>query len=428
MQVKTTHPTPTEAVLTIEPSSSELAAIKKHVLQHFQSQVKVPGFRSGKTPLELVEKHADFSALQTRFLDEAIEQLYRQAMMSEGLRPVDRPSIAIKKFVPFTTLEFDATVPVLGKIKLSDYKKISFPKPKVTISSKEVSDVLDSLQVRMAEKKDVDRAAKEGDQAWIDFSGVDAKGTPVKGADGKDYPIILGSKTFIPGFEENVVGMKAGEEKTFTLAFPKDYGVKALAGSKVTFTVVVTKVQEVIKPKVDDGFAKKAGPFSSLVQLKDDIKKQVGLERQAESDRQYETDLIRKITEKSVLDVPPVLVDEQLERMVQNERQNALYRGTTWEEYLEREQVTEEELKEKLKPAAEERVKASLVLSEIADVEKVELTPRELDERMAHLRSQYQDPQMQQQLDTDVARQDIASRMLTEKTLAKLVTYANKKL
>lgn len=428
MQVKVTHPSTTEADLTIIATAEELASIKKNVLNHFKSQVKVAGFRAGKTPLELVEKNTDPQALQSRFLDDAIEQLYRQAMVAQGFRPVATPKISLKKFVPFTTLEFGAVVSILGDIKMADYKKPSkVEKSEVTIAAKDVNDILESLRTRMAEKSDVDRAAKAGDQAWIDFSGVDADDKPVSGADGKDYPLALGSNTFIPGFEDNIIGMSANEEKTFTLTFPKDYGVKALAGNKVTFTVIVTKVQEVKKPALDDDFAKKAGPFTSLAGIKDDIKKQLKLERGQEAEQAYESELIRDLTDKSTLDVPAVLIDEQIERMMASDRQNAIYRGLTWEEYLKNQDTDEEGYKAQARPAAEQRVKASLVLSEIADAEKVTLTSEELESRLQVLKGQYQDPKMQAELATDAARQDIASRLLTEKTIQKIVSYATKR-
>src|SRR5690606_38690098 len=180
------------------------------------------------------------------------------------LRPVSRPSVNLKKFVPFTTLEFEAEVEVLGTVKLPNYKTMTKSVKKPEVTTKDVDAVIADIKTRMAEKKDVKRAAKEGDQVWIDFKGVDAKGQPVKGADGKEYPLVLGSDTFIPGFEKNLIGQNAGDKKTFTLTFPKDYGVKALANKKVTFTVTVTKVQEVIEPKVDNAFASRLGRFQSL--------------------------------------------------------------------------------------------------------------------------------------------------------------------
>lgn len=426
MQVKRTTHSETELTLTVIPGADEMAAMKGHVLKHFQQQVKLPGFREGKAPLNLVEKNVDQTKLQSEFLEETINQLYPQVVKSEQIRPVDRPEITIKKFVPFTTLEFDAKVTVIGDIKLPDYKKIKLAKPKVTITEKDVDGIIKSLRQQQAEKKDVDRAAKKGDQVWIDFKGTDAKGEPVKGADGKDYPLLLGSNTFIPGFEDNLIGLKANDNKTFALTFPKDYGVKALANKKVVFEVSVTKVQEVTEPKADDAFAAKAGPFKSMKELRGDIKKQLQIERQRESDRNYESDLIRKITEKTAVTVPEVLINDQVERILQDLRQNLNYRGQTFPEFLAAEGKTEEEYRAGLTPQAEERVKASLALAEIADQEKVAVDTDELDSRIQALKAQYPDPAMQAELNKPEARQDIASRILSEKTVALLVGYADK--
>jgi len=427
MQVKKSNVSDTEVTLTVVTKPEELTAIKNHVLTHFQTKVKLAGFREGKAPLSLVEKNVDPAALQSEFLEEAINQLYPQVIRSENLRPVAQPEINLTKFVPFTTLEFDAKVTVIGDIKLPDYKKMKSTPSKVTVAAKDVDDVVKSLQQRAAEKKDVDRAAKKGDQPWIDFSGTDSKGQPIKGADGKDYPLLLGSNTFIPGFEDNVVGLKAGDEKTFTLTFPKDYGVKALASKKVTFKVSVTKVQELVEPAADDDFAAKVGPFKSLQELKADIKKQLQTEREQQVNLEFESEIVRKITEKTKLNVPKVLVDDQIERMVQDERQNIVYRGQTWEEFLSASGLTEEQYREQKRPIAEERVKASLVLAEIADAEKLDVTPQELEVRISALKDRYKDAAMQAELDKPENRRDIAMRMLTEKTVAKLVGYATSK-
>ena len=427
MQTNVSHPSTTEAVLTVIATEAELSAIKKDVLGHFQNTTKVPGFRAGKIPEAVLEKHVDPNVLGSEFLEHAIEQLYPQALNAEKLRPVDRPKIELKKFVPFSSLEFTATVPVFGKVKLADYKKIKLEKPVVKLTAKDVDEVLESLQDQLATYKDADRAAKSGDQVYIDFKGVDAKGEPVKGAEGNDYPLKLGSNAFIPGFEDNVVGMKAGEEKTFTLTFPKDYGVSALANKKVTFTVTATKVQEATKPRIDDEFATKVGPFKSLANLKEDIKMQVGLERQQQSDQEYESNLVRKIAEKSSVEIPKSLVDEQIERIEQSERQNLNYRGQTWQEHLDEEGVTEEEHREQKRPEAESRVKASIVLAEIADSEGLDVTPEEINARLVQYKAQYNDPQMLAELDKPENRQDIASRILTEKTVNLLVSFASKK-
>jgi trigger factor len=427
MQVKRTHPTDTEAVLNIIATPQELDGIKQHTLGHFRNRVKIAGFREGKAPLELIEKNVDEATLQSEFLEEAINQLYVQAVQSEKIRPVTNPEVKITKFVPYTTLEFEVKVAVIGEIKIPDYKKVKKAKPEVKVAADEVKDVIKNLQTRAAEKKDVDRAAKLGDQVYIDFKGTDAKGEPVPGADGNDYPLVLGSNSFIPGFEENIVGMKAGEEKSFELTFPKDYHAKELAGAKVTFAVTATKVQEVVEPKLDDAFAASIGPFKTVEELKKDIKKQLEVERETEVNRLFENELIGELADKTQVSIPKAIVDEQIDRIEDQERQNLVYRGQTWEEHLTEEGITAEEHHEQKRPEAERGIRASLLLAEIAEAEGLDVTPEELEIRLQLLKGQYPDQGMQAELDKPENRRDIASRMLTEKTVAKLIDYATKK-
>ncbi|MBI5357991.1 trigger factor, partial [Candidatus Saccharibacteria bacterium] len=324
-------------------------------------------------------------------------------------------------------LEFEVITEVVGKIKLADYKKIKLAKEKAAVVAKDVEDVIKSLKKQVADKKEVQREAKTNDEVWIDFKGVDAKGEPVNGADGKDYPLVLGSKTFIPGFEENIEGLKPGEEKTFTLTFPKDYGVKALANKKVTFTVTVKKIQEIEEPEVNDTFAGKVGPFKTLKDLKDDIKKQLTIEKQNELERKYQNELVGKIAEKSEVAIPDVLIEQQMGYNLDEVKRNLTYRGQTYQEFLEAEGLTDEQYKETiLKPQATQHVKISLILSEIAEAEQLLITPEELEIRIQLLKGQYQDPAMQANLDKPENRSDIASRMLTEKVLSKLQEYATK--
>jgi trigger factor len=426
MQVKKTHHSDTSLTLTIVAAQADLGPIKQQAVQRLGKDLKLQGFRPGKAPQSLIEKNLDPAQLQTEIIEEAINRFYAQALGEYRLRPVMRPDVAIKKFVPFDTLEFDAKVDVVGEIKLPDYKKIKKAMPKVSVTAKDVDEVIEAVRKQSAEKKDVDRAAKDGDQVWIDFKGVDAKGEPVPGADGKNYPLDLGSDTFIPGFEKNLIGVKANEEKTFTLTFPKDYGVKALASKKVTFTVTITKVQEIVLPKVDDSLAKKAGPFKDVQQLKDDIKTELTREREQQAVRDLQQELIQEIAAKAKVGIPEVLITEQTEAMLREHKQNLVYRGQTIEEFLKAEGKTEEEYRDKvLRPAATERVKAGLVLSEIAEAEKLEVEPEELQKHVQELKLQYhQDAQMQAELDKPENMRDLAMRLLTEKTVNKLVEYA----
>jgi trigger factor len=426
MHITKVQKSPNLVELTITANEADLSPVKANTLKKLAPNVKLAGFREGKVPLNMVEKNLDQAAFQSEFLDAAVNALYNQALNQEDLRPVANPDMKLSKFVPFTQLEFTLSVPVIGEIKLGDYTKIKMKKEPVTIEAKQVNEVVASLQKRMAERAAVIRAAKDGDEVMIDFKGTDAKGEAVNGAEGNDYPLTLGSNTFIPGFEDNVIGVKPGESKTFTITFPKDYGVKTLQSKKVTFEITVNSVNELVEPKLDDDFAAKAGPFKTLAELKDDIKKQLLVERTNEADRNYEEALLQEIASKSKLSVPKELVEEQIERIENEEKQNLVYRGQTWEEHLKAEGVTAEEHKEQKRDAATSRVQIGIILSEIAEAEKITVEPKEFDARIKAMKTQYKDDAAQAELDKPEVQRDILARMITEKTINKLVDYATK--
>jgi trigger factor len=426
MHVLREQKTPTKSHLTVSAVAADMEPIKKHVLGHFRKNVRVPGFRTGKAPLSLIEKHVDQRALADEFLEHAVNDLYRNALEQEKMRPVAPPQVELKKFVPFTTLEFEADVETIGEIKLTNYKIIKLAKKPVSITAADVSEVIANLQKRTAERVEVKRAAKLGDEVLIDFAGKDELGKAINGADGKDYPLILGSKSFIPGFEDHIIGMKVGDDKEFEITFPKNYGVAAMQGKKVSFSVSAKKVQELNEPKIDDEFAKKAGPFKSVAELKADIKAQLKLEREREANTQYENALIQKIVDQSTVEIPETLINDQAEKLEEEEKRNLMYRGQTWQEHLAEEGVSEEEHRKRHKPEAELRVKAGLVLSEIADKEQITVEPDELKIRIDMLKGQYKDASMQAELDKQENQQDIAAQLLTEKTIAKLVDYSVK--
>lgn len=428
MQVTRKEISNTKVSLNIIADEAELTKIKNHVLAHFQMKTKVAGFRIGKAPLHVIEKHVDQPALQSEFLDEAINALYQSAITKEKIKAFGSPNVSLKKFVPFTILEFDIEVEVLGKVNLVNYKKIKKTRAKVAVTSKDVLEVIDNLKKRYASKEAVKRLSKSGDEVVIDFNGVDSAKKPIKDADGKDYPLILGSDTFIPGFEDNIIGLKAGDKKTFSLKFPKDYGVKTLANKKVSFTVTVKVVNQLTEPKLDEQFIAKIGPFKTIDDLKTDIKKQLEIEKQNQANRQLENELILEIVSKSELSLPESLVSEQIDYLKNEVRQNLIYKGQTWQEMLDSENLTDDDFeKQQLRPEAEKRVKTGLVLAEISVKEKLDVSPEELDERMQLLKKQYTDEKMQAELAKPESRQEIASRLLTEKTVDLLVKMATSK-
>ncbi len=424
MQVKRTDKSPTEVILEIEASTAEIEPIKRHVLHELAARAKIPGFRAGKAPLILIEKHLDQKLLLDTFMEHALSSFYSRAIDELKLRPVSPPQVSVKRFVPFSDLAFETETAVIGDIQLPNYKQIKLAKPRVSVTVGDVEATVKSLQTRTAQRQPVERSAAADDEVIIDFEGRDQEDKPIAGASGKDYPLRLGSGGFIPGFEENLAGLKAGEEKEFKVKFPPDYSLKALQNKAATFKVTVKKVHEVTEPKLDDAWAAKIGPFKSVTELRADIKKQLLAEKQWQAGRDYENQLIQKIVAKTQIEVPDALINDQIQHMEEEERRNLTYRGQTWQEHLAEEGITHEQHRQRQRPEAEQRVKAGLVLSEIAEKEALGVTDEEIDLRIQILKGQYQDPAMQAELDKPENRRDLTSRILTEKTLARLVGYA----
>lgn len=424
MQVKRDQLSATKVKLTVTADQKVIDQVKKTTLERAAITAKVSGFRPGKAPLHLVEKQIDPSLFQAEFLEQAVNHLYVEAAQHEKLRPVTQPEINITKFVPFSTLEFTAEVESVGKITLPDYKKIKVDTKPAEVTAKDVDSVIDNIRTRGAKKEEVKREAKDGDEVVIDFAGRDAKtNEAIAGADGKDYALVLGSKTFIPGFEDKLVGTKAGEKTEFPLVFPKDYGAKALQSKKVIFAVTVHKVSELVKSKLDDAFAASVGPFKTVTELKADIKKQLTADAKREEQRVHDNTILEKISEKTTVAIPEALFEEEIDRMEAEEKRNIAYRGQTWQEHLDEEGITAEAHHDKQRPVAEIRIKAGLVLAEIAELENITVTPEELEIRVMLLKGQYTDAAMQAELDKPESRRDIMSRMLSEKTLDRLRSF-----
>jgi trigger factor len=428
MQVQLEKLTDTSVKLTISADQEVMDQVKSAVVERLGRDIRVPGFRPGKAPKNLIEKNVNPAQLQTEFLEQAVNHLYVQAIQHEKLRPAAQPEISILKFVPFTTLEFSATLEAVGEVKLADHKKLRLKMEITTVTPQDVTTVLEDLRQRAATREPVERAAKTGDAVVIDFKGRDAKtNEPISGADGTGYPLVLGSDTFIPGFEAKLVGIKPAAETEFTLTFPKDYGMASLQGRKVIFAVTVQSVQSVTKPKADDVFAATVGPFKTLAELKVDIKKQLVAEKRRTDQQSYESKLLQMLTEKSQVIIPDVLIEEEMNRMEAEEKRNVAYRGQTWQEHLTAEGVTAEAHRTRYRPEAEKRLKAGLTLAEVAEREKLEVTDEELNAHIAELKQQYSsDAAMQTELSKPENRRDLAGRLLNQKVLDTLRDYANK--
>jgi trigger factor len=279
-----------------------------------------------------------------------------------------------------------------------------------------------------SEKKEVTRAAKDGDEVTIDFTGK-KDDVAFDGGTAQGYDLTLGSNSFIPGFEEGIVGKKIGDTFDLKLKFPDTYHVADLKGADVVFTTTLNKIQEIVLPEVNDEFATKAGPFKTVAELKADIKRELTAQKEREAKDVLKDDLVKQLVEASKVPVPELLRKDQAESIERDMTQNLMYQGLTLDQYLENKGFESKEkwLETEVNEAAEKRVQAGLVLAELSKAEKIEATNEELEEHVNLYKKQYaNNPSMVEQFDQPEARRDIANRLLTEKTVDRLVELNTK--
>lgn len=423
-----TNTSDTKVAFEIILDAADLTKIKKETVARLSKKVKVAGFREGKVPANVAEKHLDPNALGMEVAEDAVNAFMIEVLEAEKLQPLDRPKIDITKYVPGESMEFKADVEILPAIKLGDYKGLKAKKEVTDVVDADVDEVVERMRAGMAEKKETDRAAKNDDEVVIDFVGKDEKGEDVAGATGREYPLTLGSSSFIPGFEEGLVGHKAGEHIDLPLTFPKDYHHAPLAGAKVTFGVDIKTVNEVVLPELNDEFAAKAGPFKTVDELKADIRRELTDQHEREALDKLRDQLVEQLVKGSDIPTPEVLIDDQMQSLERDFVQNLMYRGMTLPQYLEQQGVSEEDWKKtELREQAIRRVQVGLALAELSKIEAIDVSMEELNERLSDMLTRYGgDAKLREQLDTAEARRDLANRIITEKTVDRLIELNTK--
>jgi len=413
---------------TIKVEATELKAAEQVALKKLSKTVKVNGFRKGHVPLEVVKKNVDPNALAQETLENALSRAVAESFIENKLQALERPEVEVKKFVPGESLEFTAEADVLPKVKLGDYKKLKATEKKISVAKKDVDEVVERIRKSMAEKKEVKRAAKLGDEAVIDFVGK-KDGEAFPGGTGNDYPLELGSGSFIPGFEEAIVGLKAGDKKDIELTFPKDYHAPDLKGKKVVFETTVKKINEKALPELNDEFAAKTGPFTSMSELTADIKRELEAQKKREASDELKDSLVKQLVAKSNVAVPAVLREDQVRSIEQDLMQNLMYQGLSIEQYWEQKGYKDRDawVKAEANEAADNRIKAGLVLSELSKVLKIEATADELADHLNTYRKQYaNNPEMAKRFEEPEVQREVANRLITEKTVDELVKLNTK--
>ena len=418
----------TKVAVNVTLGVSELKDAELAALNELGKDIKVPGFRKGKVPVSVVSKNVNPNMLAQKTLESALSKAVADAFISEKLQALDRPEVEVKKFVPGSELEFTAESEVMPKIKIGDYKNLKSTAKKVSVTKKDISEITDRLKKGFASKKTVQRPAKLTDEVNIDFEGK-KDGIAFDGSKGEKYDLVLGSNSFIPGFEDGIIGKKTGETFDLKLTFPEDYHADNLKGAEVVFTTTINEIKEVVEPELNDELAAKAGPFKTVEELEDDIKREITKQKETEALEKLKDDLVAELVEKSTVPVPDVLLRDQMKLIEQDTNRNLMYRGMSIDDYIKSLKYKDKNdwLENEVRPIAEKRVKAGLLLAELSKVEKIEATENELLEKINQLGKQYPSEDMRKHLKTPEVQRDVANRILTEKTVDRLVSLNSKK-
>jgi trigger factor len=419
----------TKVELTFVVGVEDLAIAAQVATTKLARDIKTPGFRKGKAPVAVAAKNIDPVVLEQNTLDNAISKAVADGFVGNEIMALERPVVEVTKYVPGETLEFKAEAEVLPKIKLGEYKKFKVATEKVEIKDSDIDEIVGRMLDGMAERKIVDRAAKTGDEVVIDFVGK-KDGVAFDGGSGNDYNLGLGSNQFIPGFEDGIVGHKAGETFDLELTFPADYQVDDLKNAKTIFTTTLKSVKEAIKPELTDEFAAKVGPFKTADELRADIKRELTAQKERENSEKIKDDLVSQLVQASHVPVPDILVKDQMASIEHDFENNLTYQGLTIQRYLETKGFADKAawIETEIKPVATKRVQAGLVLAELSKVEKIEASTDELEAHVDKYKAQYaNNTDALKQFEQPEVRRDIANRLLTEKTVDRLVELNSKK-
>ena len=390
MQVTLEHLPKSSVALTIELSPDEVRPHLERAANRLSERKPVPGFRPGKAPYEIMRKTVGDDMIFHEALEPIVRATLPQAIQEQKLLTVGSPNVEIIKLAPGNPLIYKATLGLLPKVTLGDYKSLMVERKPGEVTDEEVDKLVSELQASRATEKLVLREAKMDDKIELDFTAYLDK-VPVEGGTSKTHPLILGSRAFVPGFEEQIVGMKGGDEREFTLRFPKDYYKKNMADRDVEFKVKVVSVFERVLPDVNDEFAKSFGNFTTLAELREHLRKNKREEKEREEKERFELAMLEKIFEVSQIeDVPDTLVNGELNKMVDELKSSISYQGMDFARYLESIKKTEEDMRKDLQPQAERRIKLSLVTRAISDAEHIEVSEMEVKKEIDDTKKLYE--------------------------------------
>ena len=377
------------AKLTIEVEASKFDKAIQKAYQKNKNKFNIPGFRKGKVPYAMVEKMYGAAVFYEDAANELISGAYAQAAEESGLEIVARPEINVTQIEKGKPFIFEAEVTTKPEVKLGKYKGIKVEKADVTVTDEEVAEELDKVKEQNARLVAADdKAVEDGDQTTIDFEGF-VDGVAFEGGKGEDYPLTIGSHSFIDTFEEQLLGKKVGEEDEVNVTFPENYQAKELAGKPAMFKVTIKEIKVKEYPELDDDFAQDVSEFDTLDEYKEDIKKNLTEKKEKEAEAEKESKVIEAIVNDAEMDIPEKMVEAQAEQMLEEFAQNIAMQGISFEQYLQFTGATVDQMKEQVKPQAQARVESSLVLEAVVKAENIEATEEEVEEEIKEMAGRY---------------------------------------
>lgn len=377
------------AKITVEVPAEQFEKALTAAFNKNKSRFNIPGFRKGKAPQAMVEKMYGVEVLYEDAINEALDATYGDAVTESGLEVVSRPEIDVVQVEKGKELIYTATVAVKPEVTLGEYKGIEVEKASAEVTDEDIEAELKKVQEQNSRLITVeDRAVEDGDQTVIDFEGsVDE--TPFEGGKGEDYPLTIGSHSFIDTFEEQLIGKNIGEECEVHVTFPEEYHAKELAGKPAVFKVTVKEIKRKELPELNDEFAGEVSEFETLEEYKNDVKSKLSLKKQKDAATENENHVVDKVVENAQMDIPEPMIDSQVNNMVNDYARRMQSQGLSLEQYMQFTGMTIETLKEQMKPQAVKRIQIRLVLEAIVKAENITVSDEAVEKEIADMAESY---------------------------------------
>ena len=418
---KTENANEVKLEITVDAEKFE-NAMKKVYFQNAK-YINIPGFRKGKAPMNIVEKYYGAEIFYEDAFNEVATEAYDEAIDTNKIDVVSRPTVDIVQMEKGKDVIFTAVVQVKPEVELGKYKGIEIKKIEYPVKDEDVQNEIKQMQDKNSRLVTVDdRALENGDTATIDFEGF-VDGVAFEGGKAEGHELEIGSGAFIPGFEDQLVGMKIDEEKEIKVTFPKEYFSKDLAGKEATFKVKLHEIKKKELPKLDDEFAKDVSEFDTLEELKNSIKEKIQTENDSRAKYELEENAIKTVCENTPIDIPSAMIENEIENMMQDIKVRLSYQGLNIEQYLKMINKTEEDMRNEFKEQAERAVKSRLVLEAVAKAEKIENSEEEIAEKIKEMAKNYGKKE-EEVLKNEQLRKYVEENMKTEKAIKFIVDNA----